>query len=568
MPATVTLSRVAKSFGPHVVLRDVSLVLAPGDRVGIVAPNGTGKSTLLRVIAGIEAVDSGAVRIDPPDATIGYLAQEAERRAGEAVREFLARRTGVAAATAEFEHAASALAGGGAGADDAYAAALDRYLALGAAEFDARVEEVCAEVGLPARVLDAPMTSLSGGEAARAALAAVLLARFDVFLLDEPTNDLDFAGLELLERVVLGWSAPSAIVSHDRAFLERTVDTVVEIDEHAHTVGEFHGGWLAYLDERATKRRHAEEDYAGYVERRDSLAAPRPARAAMGAPRGAARKQERREGQEHPRVPEGVERARRGSRQAHRDDGGTTRGRRQAMGRLGVAVRDRRGATFGKRRRRALPARSSSAAIAMASVDRRFGSGPSTSRSARASGSRWWGRTAAANRRCSPRCSVRSSCRPVRATSALASSSAHSHRRAGASPPRARATVSGDRAATRRCSTASSAPTGMLLADARSLLAKFGLGAEHVLRPADSLSPGERTRAELALLMATGVNTIVLDEPTNHLDMPAIDQLEQALASFDGTLVVVTHDRRLLDELTFTRSIELSGGRITRDGDV
>src|SRR3954454_16230220 len=215
--ATVSLDHVTKSFGPHVVLRDVNLTLAPGDRVGVVAPNGTGKSTLLRVAAGLEPADSGRVRVDPPSATIGYLAQEPERRSGELVVEFLARRTGVAGATAEFERATLALSKGEAGADDAYAAALDRYLALGAAEFDALVGEVCADVGLAPRLLDAPMTTLSGGEAARAALAAVLLARFDVFLLDEPTNDLDFRGLELLERVIGAWSAPCAIVSHDRA---------------------------------------------------------------------------------------------------------------------------------------------------------------------------------------------------------------------------------------------------------------------------------------------------------------------------------------------------------------
>ena len=93
--------------------------------------------------------------------------------------------------------------------------------------------------------------------------------------------------------------------------------------------------------------------------------------------------------------------------------------------------------------------------------------------------------------------------------------------------------------------------------DARSLLAKFGLSAEHVARPASSLSPGERTRAVLALLMARGVNCLVLDEPTNHLDLPAIEQLEHALGSYDGTLLLVTHDRRLLDAVQIDRTISL-----------
>ncbi len=99
--------------------------------------------------------------------------------------------------------------------------------------------------------------------------------------------------------------------------------------------------------------------------------------------------------------------------------------------------------------------------------------------------------------------------------------------------------------------------TGLPLSEARGLLAKFGLGTEHVGRSGDSLSPGERTRAELALFQARGVNFLVLDEPTNHLDLPAIEQLESALAGFGGTLLLVSHDRQLLDAVAFSRSIEL-----------
>ena len=97
---------------------------------------------------------------------------------------------------------------------------------------------------------------------------------------------------------------------------------------------------------------------------------------------------------------------------------------------------------------------------------------------------------------------------------------------------------------------------------ARSLLAKFGLGAAHVLRPAASLSPGERTRAELALLMASGTNLLVLDEPTNHLDLPAIEQLEEALEAWEGTLILVTHDRRLLEAVRLTLHLELAEGKV------
>ncbi len=105
--------------------------------------------------------------------------------------------------------------------------------------------------------------------------------------------------------------------------------------------------------------------------------------------------------------------------------------------------------------------------------------------------------------------------------------------------------------------------SGLLVQPSRSLLAKFGLAAEHVARPASSLSPGERTRATLALLMATGANCLVLDEPTNHLDLPAIEQLEQALESFEGTLLLVTHDRALLDNVRIDRVLLVGKGNVT-----
>ncbi|MGI3780553.1 MAG: ATP-binding cassette domain-containing protein, partial [Janthinobacterium lividum] len=103
-------------------------------------------------------------------------------------------------------------------------------------------------------------------------------------------------------------------------------------------------------------------------------------------------------------------------------------------------------------------------------------------------------------------------------------------------------------------------------ADVRTLLAKFGLGADHVRRPAESLSPGERTRAALALLQARGTNLLVLDEPTNHLDLPAIEQLESALASYAGTLILVSHDRRLLEAVHVTRRLHVDHGRVEERG--
>ena len=261
---------LAREHGPHTVLDRVDVSIGPRTRLGVVGPNGVGKSTLLRILAGQERPDRGSITATPPTLRVGHLAQEPERF-DETVLEFLARRTGVTAAEAELERAAAALADGTDAAADAYTDALDAYLAVGGPDLDARARAMCDDLGLPVRLLDASMRVLSGGEAARASLAAILLSRFDVLLLDEPTNDLDFAGLERLESFVDELPGGVVIVSHDRAFLERAVTRVLELDEHTRSGTEYGGGWLGYLDARATARRHAEEDFASYRTERGRL---------------------------------------------------------------------------------------------------------------------------------------------------------------------------------------------------------------------------------------------------------------------------------------------------------
>jgi ATPase subunit of ABC transporter with duplicated ATPase domains len=193
---------------------------------------------------------SGRVRRDPPTATVGYLAQEHQADAGETLREALARRTGVSAAEAELAESASRLGDGGAGAGDRYAQALARYESLSAGDFEARLASALREVGLPEGLEERCVTTLSGGQEARAALAAVMLSRFDITLLDEPTNDLDFDGLTRLEDWVGRQAGGLVIVSHDRDFLDRSVTEVLELDEHSRTGTHYGGGWSGYVAER------------------------------------------------------------------------------------------------------------------------------------------------------------------------------------------------------------------------------------------------------------------------------------------------------------------------------
>jgi ATPase subunit of ABC transporter with duplicated ATPase domains len=532
---------LAREHGPHTVLDGVDVAIGPRTRLGVVGPNGVGKTTLLRILAGQERPDRGTLTATPPTLRVGYLAQEPERR-DETVLAFLARRTGVAAAEAELERAAAVLADAPDAGADAYAQALDAFLAIGSPDLDARAHAVCDDVGLPARLLDAPMPVLSGGEAARASLAAILLSRYEVLLLDEPTNDLDFAGLEQLEAFVDGLAGGVVLVSHDRAFLERTVARVLELDEHTRRGTEYGGGWLGYLDARATARRHADEDYATYRAERSRLEQRARTQREWAVQGTRTAKKDTSERDKH---------IRRFKVATSEKQAAKARATRDAINRLDVVEKPWEG--WDLRFQVANAPRSGDVVMRLheAVVQRgSFTLGPVDVEI------RWRDRVAIVGPNGSGKTTLLLALLgrlPLTAGERELGSSV-----VVGEMQQARGDFTGDRPLL----DAFIAATALTLADARSLLAKFGLGADHVTRPADTLSPGERTRAVLARFAAQGVNCLVLDEPTNHLDLAAIEQLEQALGGYDGTLLLVTHDRQLLEALELTRAITAAGEEI------
>jgi ATPase subunit of ABC transporter with duplicated ATPase domains len=512
----VSLAGVVKSYGAHSVLDRVDLSLGARARLGLVGPNGAGKSTLLRLLAGVEEPDDGRVERTPATLTVGYLPQEHDARAGETLLAFLARRTGVVAAEADVERHTAAWDA------DAYAAALDRYLALGGGDLEHRARAVCAELGLPVS-LEQETATLSGGEAARAGLAAILLSRFDVLLLDEPTNDLDFDGLDRLERFLARYEGALAVVSHDRAFLDRTIDRIAEIDPWTGRVREWSGTWSEYEEERRRALARQYDAFERSQERRrevqallserrtqaragGAMADRRGTHALMTKVRQAERALERVESVDKPYEPWQL----RLSLAARQRTGDTVAGLEGAVGRRGDF--------------RLGPVDLDLVPGERLAVTGRNGSGKSTLLALLLGEL-----PLAAGRRVVGRGTVLGALDQRR----LAYD--------GAGP----------------LLDAFVERSGLAPLEARTLLAKFNLSADHVGRACTTLSPGERTRARLAELMAHGVNCLVLDEPTNHLDLEAIEELESALAAYDGTAVVVSHDRRFLERIAPSRELRL-----------
>lgn len=549
--AHLTLRHATWSPAGETVLADIDLSLHASTRAAVVGPNGAGKTSLLRLLAEEIEPTSGILTRRPTSSTVGLVRQELDRLAHRTVREFVAAGTGVAAAESELDRTLHALADGDPAAADDYDVALTRWTALGAADFDARLSATADDLGLAARLLDADPATLSGGEAARVGLAVVELSRFDFTLLDEPTNDLDLQGLARLEEWVHDHRGGLVFVSHDRAFLERCASEVIELDGHHRTATTFAGGWQAYLDERQHQHGLAVEAHQHYVGERDHLKAVAQQKREW-VMRGASRVKKNPDPDKHRNAFDKAQTEKLAGKASAAD---------RALSRLEVVEKPWEGWDLQFTIATAQRSGQVVATLDQAVVELgQFALGPVDL-------AVWFG----------DRIGVFGANGAGKSTlidvmlGRLATSSGSAQPGAGVvvgELGQARDAFDHPQASLIEVVTM---PSGDLdeavitIEEARSVLAKFGLDADAVDRSAQTLSPGERTRAQLAMFQLSGVNLLVLDEPTNHLDLPAIEQLEQALESYDGTLIVISHDRRFLDNVRLSRHIRLVDGLLTEE---
>lgn len=533
----LTLEEVIKRYDDHVVLDRVSLTVKPGEKAGVIGDNGSGKSTLLRLIAGAEAADNGEVTVTAPGG-VGYLPQRLDMPAGATVRDVLDRAfADLRALEKRLHEVEDSLVDDDPALLAEYGNLLAEFEDRGGYEADARADTALHGLGLPGLDRDRPVDTLSGGERSRLALAATLAAAPELLLLDEPTNDLDDQAVDWLEKRLQDHRGTIVVITHDRAFLEAVTSAILEVDPDRKTVNRYGNGYQGYLAAKAAARARWEREYEEHlaeIERQETRAATAGRMLASIAKKG-------------PWAFSGSEHHR-----ARSSSSSTSSKARNANERLNRLHTD-------PVPKPPEPLRFT-ADIAVGDETAEAPQGPITE----VSGLRVDGRLALDSL-----------------------SLAHGERLLitgpnGAGKSTLLRVLAGDlepdAGTVRRAGRIGWLRQDELPKDPRrSVLAEFAEGrlghadeyTEQLLSlglfresefslPVGSLSVGQRRRIDLARLVTRPVDLLLLDEPTNHLSPLLVEELEQALVDYTGTVVVVTHDRRMRRAFRGSH-LELSG---------
>ncbi len=522
---TLSVTDLTKYYGAQRVLNDIRFHLNEGERLGIVGANGVGKSTLIRIIAGEVTADQGRVSIRK-DADRGYLAQVQTQDQRATLRDWLYQAlTHIHDLERQMRALEVAMAAGDAGALDQYGDVAHRYELLGGYDLDARIDIVFSGLGIAHLDRERRVSSFSGGETTRIALALLLLRSPDLLLLDEPTNHLDAAALEWLEGYLRRHHGSALVVSHDREFLNRTVNAILEIDEHTRSARRFPGDYDAYRAQKAVERQRWEQDYAAQQDEIKTLQ--------IEIKQGARRN-------DNYRAHTDGDKLLRNAKIANHESTVSKRVR-DAETRLAHLLRDPipkppkplqfdadfdpalMASHFALRAQGITKSYSGRTILSDVSFDI-----PNSARIA-ITGENGVGKSTL-----------------LRILAGVEAADAGSVQRAptvqiGYMPqdePPQRGTVYDVFA-----STASGAPKEIMNQLIWTGLFRFDEVETEVM----NLSAGQRRKLTLARLMASRANLLLLDEPTNHLSPDVLEELEDALRSFPGTIIAISHDRRFLE---------------------
>jgi ATP-binding cassette subfamily F protein 3 len=530
-----------KSYGAAVVLDGAGFILNDGEHAGLIGPNGSCKTTILRIITGRDTPDSGTVVLSPRGARVGYLAQELEGVGDSTVGDLVARAQGeIVAAEREMQRAADALAT----ALDMNAAmreyddALARFEALGGYEREHGAAAIMQGLALADVAPDTPAGTLSGGQKTRLGLALLLMREPDLLLLDEPTNHLDVEALEWLEGFVQGYPNSVLVVSHDRRFLDATVARSLYLDPGTHTIKSYEGDYSAFEAAREREREsqletwRRQQEYVDRVkrdiqEKRNSALAieksttPRqPGLRVYARKKAAIAKSRERKLDRYIASDERVEKPGQ-SWWLKLDFGPAPSGGRSVLRVEDVSFAYPGGPTL----------------FEHASIDVQYGDrlalvGPNGA-----------GKTTL-----------------LRVIEGTLQADAGKIKLGGGVVLGVLAQEQDTLDPTATVLETAMRERPMSETDARTFLHFFLFEGDDVFRLTRECSPGERTRLQLAVLVLRGCNLLLLDEPLNHLDIEGRAHFQAALEAYEGAVIAVAHDRTFLHSYP-ERVIEVRGGR-------
>jgi len=538
----LTVKKISKNYGSMTILSDVSFALGKGEKAALVGPNGVGKTTLLRILAGIDEPDSGTVEMQKT-ACIGYLEQDTSVMGTMTILEYLKTVSGIEELEKNLKKMSPETAGGEKTGE--YEEAQKQYVRLDGYSFSHRAEIILSGFGFNEDDFSKSVSNLSSGQKVKVALTGILLKGVDLLLLDEPTNNLDLPSLIWLEDFLKNSEATAIIVSHDRRFLDRIAKKIIEIDWNTKAVAVTGGKYSDYLEMSIKRLEHSKKTYRLQQEeiaRLEEAARNQKIESDQGSKwqgtdndkglRGFKREQAERSSRQAKAIEKRIEQMDKIDRPVEKKSMEIALESASNPGTLNISLKN-----------------------VVAGYDKGFSLGPISVDIAYGSRVGIMGLNGSGK-----------STLLKTIIGAMAPLDGEVKTGSGIRI--------GNMMQEHETLPKNETPLELLkqkgklsTTDSYNQLGKFGIGEEHSKRPIGTLSLGSRARLTLALFSALSVNALILDEPTNHLDIEAIQALEETVASYKGTIILVSHDRYFLEKAKLDTVYQISDGKFSRIAD-